>query len=63
MRDFCGPLETTSEEHLDRFSRFVWYPTARQGRLNQWAHWARGQGPRIFFRFEGSPTDSGENFF
>ena len=32
-------------------------PTAReqtvtdrlQGRLNQWAHWARAQGPRIFF--------------
>ena len=20
-----------------------------QGRLNQWAHWARAQGPRIFF--------------
>jgi len=24
-----------------------------QGRLNQWAHWARAQGPRIFFLFEG----------
>jgi len=23
--------------------------TYRQGRLNQWAHWARAQGPRIFF--------------
>jgi len=22
-----------------------------QGRLNQWAHWARAQGPRIFFLF------------
>jgi len=21
-----------------------------QGRLNQWAHWARAQGPRIFLR-------------
>jgi len=25
----------------------------KQGRLNQWAHWARAQGPRIFFLFEG----------
>jgi len=24
-----------------------------QGRLNQWAHWARGQGPRIFFFSRG----------
>jgi len=24
-----------------------------QGRLNQWPHWARAQGPRIFFLFEG----------
>ena len=24
-----------------------------RGRLNQWAHWARAQGPRIFFLFEG----------
>jgi len=23
----------------------------RQGRLNQWAHWARAQSPRIFFSF------------
>ena len=34
-----------------------------QGRLNQWAHWARVQGPRIFFIFEGSPTDCGEIIF
>jgi len=31
-----------------------------QGRLNQWAHWARAQGPRIFFLFEGPPTGFGE---
>ena len=31
-----------------------------QGRLNQWAHWARAQGPRIFFLFEGPPTGCGE---
>jgi len=24
-----------------------------QGRLNQWAHWARAQGARIFLHFEG----------
>jgi len=29
-----------------------------QGRFNQWAHWARAQGPRIFF--EGPPTGCGE---
>jgi len=31
-----------------------------QGRLNQWAHWARAQGPRIFFLFVGPPTGCGE---
>jgi len=31
-----------------------------QGRLNQWAHWARAQGPRIFFLLEGPPTGCGE---
>jgi len=31
-----------------------------QGRLNQWAHWARVQGPRIFFLFEGPPIGCGE---
>ena len=34
--------------------------SAPQGRLNQWAHWARAQGPRIFFLFEGPPTGCGE---
>ena len=27
----------------------------RQGRLNQWAHWARAQGFRIFFSLSGAP--------
>jgi len=31
-----------------------------QGRLNQWAHSARAQGPRVFFLFEGPPTGCGE---
>jgi len=31
-----------------------------QGRLIQWAHWARAQGPRILFLFEGPPTGCGE---
>jgi len=35
----------------------------RQDRLNQWAHWARAQGSRIFFLFEGPPTGCGEIFF
>ena len=33
-----------------------------QGRLNQWAHWARAQGPR-FFLFEGPLTGCGEIIF
>ena len=33
--------------------------TNSQGRLNQWAYWARAQGPRIF-AFEGPPTGCGE---
>jgi len=28
-----------------------------QGRLNQWAHWARAKGPRIFFSFGGDPIN------
>jgi len=31
-----------------------------QGRLIQWARWARAQGHRIFFLFEGPPTGCGE---
>ena len=27
-----------------------------QGRLNQWAYWARAKGPRIFFLSEGTPS-------
>jgi len=34
-----------------------------QGCLNQWAHWARAQGPRIFFLFEGPPTGCDEIIF
>ena len=34
-----------------------------QGRLNQWAHWARAQGPRVVFLFEGTPTGCGERIF
>jgi len=32
-------------------------------RLNQWAHWARAQGPRIVFLFQGLPTGCGEIIF
>ena len=34
--------------------------SAPQGRLNQWAHWARAQGFQDFFLFEGPPTGCGE---
>jgi len=37
--------------------------TVQQGRLNQWAHWARAQDHRIFFSFWGAPTGCGEIFF
>jgi len=37
----------------------VW-SEVQQGRLNQWAHWARAQRPRIFFLFQGPPTGCGE---
>jgi len=34
-----------------------------QGRLNQWAHWARAQGPRIVFLFEGPQLAVVKEFF
>jgi len=35
-----------------------------QGRLNQWAHWARADpAPDFFFLFEGPPTGCGEIIF
>jgi len=34
-----------------------------QGRLNQWAHWARAQGPGFFFLFDGPPIGCGEIIF
>ena len=33
-----------------------YYYSVVQGRLNQWAHWARAQGPRISFSFWGAPN-------
>jgi len=39
---------------------YLLYSALRQGRLNQWAHWARAQGRRVFFIFEGPPTGCGE---
>ena len=39
-------------EKLDRCHTSVF----TQGRLNQWAHWARAQGPRIFFSFWEAPN-------
>ena len=32
-----------------------WCGFTTQVPLNQWAHWARAQGHRIFFLFEGPP--------
>jgi len=31
-----------------------------QGRLNQWAHWARAEGPGLFFFFLCPPSGCGE---
>ena len=41
----------------------AWFILVDQGRLNQWVHWARAQGPRIFFLFEGPLTSCGEIIF
>ena len=52
------PLRRTTLLHL----RYDYTPaySRQQGRLNQWAHWVRAQGPRIFFLFEGPSTGCGE---
>jgi len=34
-------------------SKYLQGPGPSQGRLNQWAHWARAQGPRIFVFLRG----------
>ena len=45
------------------YTGIVMLSLCTQGRLNQWAHWARAQGPGIFFLFEGPPTGCGEIIF
>jgi len=37
--------------------------TNTQGRLNQWAHWARARGPGFFSFFWGGATGCGEIIF
>jgi len=34
-----------------------------QGRLNQWAHWARAQGPGLFFFLRGPQLAVVKEFF
>jgi len=41
------------KEHRVSYQLVILFSYLAQGRLNQWAHWARAQGPRIFFLFEG----------
>ena len=49
-----------TESPLPLLSSFS-FSSSYQGRLNEWAHWARAPGPRIFFfLFEGPPTGCGE---
>jgi len=43
--------------------RLVTARFSQQGRLNQWAHCARAQGPGFFFLFEGPRTGCGEIIF
>jgi len=58
----------TQRTHIDKQTRKTYCQHGIQdgqwqGRLNQWAHWARAQGPGLFL-FEGPPTGCGEiNFF
>jgi len=52
--------EKRTKERTRAMSLRRFFSVEHQGRLNQWAHWARAQGPRIFFLFEGPPTGCGE---
>jgi len=64
-RYFIGApyLQSSGNVYFNRVSCVKVDRELSQGRLNQWAHWARAQGPRIFFLFEGPPTGCGEIFF
>ena len=64
-RYFIGApyLQSSGNVYFNRVSCVKVDRELSQGRLNQWAHWARAQGPRIFFLFEGPPTGCGEILF
>jgi len=52
-RDICGKWPHLRSA-CGRFGlKTVWYTS--QGRLDQWAHWACAQGPRIIFFFLRGP--------
>jgi len=61
LRERLFVLQQTVNEH-GIFTQCYWQVGGlvaewlAQGRLNQWAHWARAQGPRIFFSFSGAPN-------
>jgi len=53
-------IATFLSKRNSKSQRLATFTAQNQGRLNQWAHWARAQGPRIFFLFERPPTGCGE---
>jgi len=47
-------MQFSAQNKLDIVRQTQFLTGRRQGRLNQWAHWARAQGPGYFsFLFEG----------
>jgi len=47
----CSVAPSRSERQCaENYNIYNFISPSYQGRLNQWAHWARAQGPRIFLR-------------
>ena len=58
-RSACEPFRLSPHPQCTTCRRSVaefWL----QGRLHQWAHWARAQGPGFYFLFQGPPTGCGK---
>ena len=46
-------IATFLSKRNSRSQRLATFTAQNQGRLNQWAHWARAQGPGFFFFLRG----------
>ena len=61
--DMIADRQTHTHRQTDRQTdTLITILRSDQGRINQWAHWARVQAP-VFFLFEGPPTGCGERIF